>query len=279
VPHSTSAPVPALPDAAAAEQLPEECRGRALPLGLCLPLLALGALELAVRGGWLPAHRMPPPSELGSTLLELAAGELLGHVAVSSARVASGFALGALLGVAVGAAVALHRRSAALLDPSLQALRAIPGLAWVPLLLLWLGIGEAPKLALIAIGAFFPVYANVVAGIQNVDRKWVEVGAIHGLSAAASARRILLPAALPSLFTGLRSGLSLAWMFMVAAELIAASRGVGYLLSDGRETSRPDIVLVAIAVLALLGKLSDSALRALERRRLAWCDVLGVPPR
>ncbi|OYT95352.1 MAG: ABC transporter permease, partial [Pseudomonas sp. PGPPP3] len=191
----------------------------------------------------------------------------------STARVATGFALGAGLALAIGALVGLSRTAERALDPSFQALRAIPSLAWVPLLLLWLGIDEAPKLTLIAIGAFFPVYMGVASGFRDVDRKLVEVGRLARLSPLALVRRVLLPAAMPAVMTGLRNGLSLAWMFMVAAELIAASRGLGYLLTDGRETSRADIVLGAIVLLAVLGKLSDSAMRALERRLLGWRDT------
>jgi sulfonate transport system permease protein len=246
---------------------------RRWPIGLLVPVVMLAALELAVRMGWIVGRLLPPPSEIARTLVELSGQGLAGHVAVSVLRVAGGFAAGALLGMVAGCVVGLSRRAEALLDPSFQGLRAIPSLAWVPLLLLWLGIDELPKLVLIALGSFFPVYLNLVAGIHNVDRKWIEVGQMHGLHGAALVRRILLPAALPGLFTGLRSGLSLSWMFLVAAELIAATRGVGYLLSDGRETGRPDIVVAAIVLLAVLGKLSDSGLKALERRVLGWRDV------
>ena len=243
-----------------------------LALPLLLPLLLLGGAELAVHAGLLPANLMPPPSEVARTLVWLADNGLGGHVAASTARVAVGFLCGAGAALALGALVALDRRAAALLDPTLQALRAIPSLAWVPLLLLWFGIDELPKLVLIAIGAFFPVYTGVVSGFGGVDRKLVEVARLYRLAPAALVRRVLLPAALPSILTGLRTGLSLAWMFMVAAELIAATRGLGYLLSDGRETSRADIVLAAIVLLAVLGKLSDMAMVALERRLLAWRD-------
>jgi len=194
------------------------------------------------------------------------------HIVASTLRVAAGFAFGASAALLLGAAVGLSRRTEAILDPTFQALRAIPSLAWVPLLLLWLGIDEAPKLVLIAIGAFFPVYMGVASGIRGVDRKLIEVGRLYRLSAVALARRVLLPAALPSILTGLRNGLSLAWMFMVAAELIAASKGLGYLLSDGRETSRADIVLAAIVLLAILGKISDGLMQRLERRLLRWRD-------
>ena len=246
----------------------------AWPLGLLLPVLFLALLEGAAALELIPSRLFPPPSEIGKTLLALASRGLAAHIGISCLRVALGFSIGALLAVAVGVLVGVNRRAEALLDPSFQALRAIPSLAWIPLLLLWLGIDELPKITLIAIGAFFPVYVNLVAGIQNVDRKLIEVGRVHGLSSRQLVRRILLPAALPNLFTGLRSGLSLAWMFLVAAELIAATRGVGYLLSDGRETSRPDIVLVAIIILATLGKLSDGILKRLEFHFLSWRDVL-----
>jgi sulfonate transport system permease protein len=172
--------------------------------------------------------------------------------------------------------VGLSRHAEAIFEPTFQALRAIPSLAWVPLLLLWFGIDETPKITLIAIGAFFPVYLGLVSGIRNVDRKLIELGEMYGLSGPALARRIVLPAALPSLFTGLRNGLSLAWMFLVAAELIAATKGIGYLLTDGRETSRPDVVLAAIFLLAILGKLTDGALKWLETRKLAWSDSLAT---
>lgn len=247
--------------------------------GLIVPALLLVIWESIVRLGWVSAHLLPPPSELTGTLFDLgSSGALLEHIGVSSARVLAGFAIGAGLALPVAAAVGLSRRIEALFDPTFQAIRAIPSLAWVPLLLLWLGIDEGSKISLIAIGAFFPVYLNFVAGIQNVDRKLVEVGGIYGLSGSRLVARIFLPAALPNLFTGLRSGLSLAWMFLVAAELIAATKGLGYLLTDGRETGRADLVVVAIIVLALLGKITDSLLRILEDRLLAWRDVFDSRP-
>ncbi|WP_296945832.1 ABC transporter permease [uncultured Massilia sp.] len=244
-----------------------------LLLPFALPALALGGAEIAVRARLIPANLMPPPSEIAATLAWLAGHGLPAHLAASILRVAAGFGTGALAGALFGAVVALDRRAARLLDPSLQALRAIPSLAWVPLLLLWFGIDELPKLVLIGIGAFFPVYTGVVSGFGGVDRKLVEVGRLYRLAPPALVRRVLLPAALPAILTGLRNGLALAWMFMVAAELIAASRGLGYLLSDGRETSRADIVLAAIVLLAILGKASDMAMVAVERRLLAWRDT------
>ena len=240
--------------------------------GWVLPLVLLSLLEVAVRVGWLPAYQMPAPSSIALTLYDLAHGNLWSHTLTSLIRVASGFAIGASLAVVMGTWVGLSKRAEAFIEPTFQGLRAIPSLAWVPLLLLWLGIDETPKITLIAIGAFFPVYLALVAGIRNIDRKLIEVGHFYQFRGLMLVRRILLPAALPDLFTGLRGALSLAWMFLVAAELIAATRGLGFLLSDGRETSRPDVVIASILVLAMLGKLSDSLLKSLEERALRWRD-------
>lgn len=240
--------------------------------GLAVPVAIIVLLEIVVRIGWIPSYQMPAPSEIAVTLTDLANGALWKHIGASLVRVLSGFAIGASLALFFAAWVGLSREAEAYLEPTFAGLRSIPSLAWVPLLLLWLGIGETSKVVLIAIGAFFPVYLNGVAAIRGIDRKLVEVGQVFGFSQWQMTLHVFLPAAMPGLFTGLRSGLSLSWMFLVAAELIAATKGLGYLLSDGRETSRPDIVLAAIIVLAVLGKLSDGVLAALEKRFLAWRD-------
>ena len=153
------------------------------PWGALLPALTLGLLELGGARGWIPEHLLPPPSEIAQTIINLAGHDLWLHVLASVTRVAVGFALGTLLAVGCGLLVGMQRRAEALLEPSFQALRAIPSLAWVPLLLLWLGIDETPKIVLIAIGTFFPVYLNLVAGIHSVDRKLLELAKIHGLQA------------------------------------------------------------------------------------------------
>jgi sulfonate transport system permease protein len=245
-------------------------------LGWILPLLLLGLVEAAAHLGLVQSRLLPPPSEVAQTIWSLFSQDLFTHVAVSTARVLSGYLIGSVLAIGFGLLVGLNRYAEAFFEPTFQALRAIPSLAWVPLLLLWFGIDETPKIVLIAIGAFFPVYLGLVSGIHNADRKLIELGEMYGLSRLQLARRIVLPAALPSLFTGLRNGLSLAWMFLVAAELIAATRGIGYLLTDGRETSRPDVVLAAILLLAILGRLSDGLLKWLEKRKLAWSDSLAT---
>lgn len=240
-----------------------------------VPVVLLALWETASRAGLVQAYLLPPPSAVVAYLASaLLSGELVTHVAVSVMRVLAGFSAGVALALPAAVAVGLSPRAERLLDPTLQAIRGIPSLAWVPLLLLWMGIDEVPKVTLIAIGAFFPFYLNLVAGIHGIDRKLVEVGRVQGLSQLQIIRHILLPGALPSALTGLRAGMNMAWLFLVAAELIAGTRGLGFLLTDGRELSRADIVLGAILLLALLGKFFDGILKVLENRLLRWRDSL-----
>jgi sulfonate transport system permease protein len=236
-----------------------------------LPTAVLLLWESVVRVGILPAHWMPAPSTVLTTLAQLArAGVLVDHVLATLLRVAAGFALGALVATVLGVLTGRSPAVRVLLDPSLQALRNIPSLAWVPLFLLWFGIQEASKIALIAVGVFFPVYLNLMAGILAIDPKLIEVGVMYRYHGWGLARRVLLPATLPFYLTGLRSGLSLGWMFVVAAELMGASRGLGYLMVDGQSTSRPELILAALVLFALFGKLSDYGLERLSKRAQRW---------
>jgi sulfonate transport system permease protein len=243
-------------------------------LGLFLPIFIALAWEAAVRVGLAEGRLVPPPSRIFATLQDLAAtGDLWTHVWATLWRVLAGFGIGAAAGIAFGALSGAFVTARRLLDPTLQALRAIPSIAWVPLFILWLGIFEASKVALIAVGVFFPVYLGVAGAILSVDRKLVEVGRVFRLSRAALARRILLPAVLPSTLIALRSGLGLGFMFVVAAEFMGASEGLGYLLVDGQQLGKPDQILAAIIAFALLGKAADSVLVLSTKPLVRWQDV------
>jgi sulfonate transport system permease protein len=248
--------------------------GRIL-LGLLLPLaLALG-WELAVRSGWAQGRLMPPPSRIFATLSALAAsGELWTHIGATLLRVMAGFALGAVAGTVMGAVAGTSDTMRRIFDPSLQALRAVPSIAWVPLFILWLGIFEASKVALIAVGVFFPVYLGVAGAIEGIDRKLVEVGRVFRLGSFDMVRRVILPAVLPSWLISLRSGLGLGFMFVVAAEFMGASEGLGYLLVDGQQMGRPDSILAAIITFAVLGKLCDTILVQSTRPLVRWQDTV-----
>lgn len=226
--------------------------------------------------GIFPAHQVAPPRAVLDAAIGLwKRGLLQQDLVATTLRVAEGFALGAVVAVVLGTLTGLSRRAAEALEPTLQALRTVPTLAWAPLLLLWLGIDEAPKITLVAIGAFFPVYVNLVAGIGGVDRKLVEVARVFDLAGPEIARRVVLPAALPDLLTGLRLGATQAWLFVVVAEFFGSSEGLGFRLTDSLQSTRVDLMFVALVVLAILGKLTDSVLRAVERRVLVWRDTIG----
>lgn len=246
---------------------------------LVVPLLLLVAWQMVIELGIYSRGQLPAPVDVLTAGRELyERGRLFDNVGISVQRVAFGFGWGALVALAFGLAVGVSRTVEDYLSPTLQAIRAVPSLAWVPLLILWLGIGEEPKIVLVAIGAFFPIYTNLVAGIRQIDRKLVEVGRAYGMRGLALARGVMLPASLPSLFTGLRLGLAQAWLFLVAAELIASSRGLGFLLTDSANLSRVDITVLSILLLALLGKTTDWLLQIVERRILRWADTFQGTP-
>ena len=250
--------------------------GLAAVRALVLPIALLALWQTVTALKLFDRSQLPGPLDVVAAGQELiGSGELFVHIGVSTWRVAAGFAIGGLIAIAIGLAVGLSRAIEELVAPTVQALRAIPSLAWVPLLILWMGIDEGPKIALVAIGVFFPVYTNLVAGIRQIDRKLIEVGHAYGLRGLDLAREVLLPAALPALLTGLRSGVAQGWLFLVAAELIAASRGLGFLLIDSQNTGRADVIMLSILTLALLGKATDWLLQLLERRTLRWSDTFA----
>ena len=249
--------------------------GAGIGVGLLLPLLILSLWQIAAIARIVPPDLLPSPASVASALASLAAsGELALHLKATLPRMTLGFMAGTAAGTALGAltgALPLARR---LIDPTVQALRSVPSIAWVPLFIIWLGIFEGSKVALIAVGVFFPVYLNLMSGIADVDRKLIEVGRVSGFSPLAVLLRIQLPAALPAYVTGLRAGLGLGWMFVAAAELMGASEGLGFLLTDGEQTGRPAVVIGAILLFALCGKLTDAVLALLSGRLVAWQDTV-----
>jgi len=244
-------------------------------LGLLLPVGAALLWEIAVRAGLSDGRLLPPPSRIFQEFAELAhAGELQRHVIATVLRIVVGFGLGTLAGTLLGAISGYSGLARRLVDPTLQGLRAVPSIAWIPLFILWLGIFETSKVALIAVGVFFPVYLGLMGAILSVDRKIVEVGRVFRLSPTAMVRRILLPAVLPAYVLSLRAGLGLGWMFVIAAEFMGASEGLGYLLIDGQQLGKPAEIVAAILAFAVLGKISDAILAAATAPFLRWEDVV-----
>ena len=240
-------------------------------IGWILPLVILIAWEALSRLGLIRANVLPAPSAVLRALEELTlSGKIFGHIGISAGRAFAGFAIGASIGFGFGLANGLSRLSRDLTDTTLQMIRNVPHLALIPLVILWFGIGEEAKIFLVALGVFFPIYVNTLLGIQGIDPQLVEMGRIYGMRPAELFRRVILPGALPAIFTGLRYALGIMWLTLIVAETISAQSGLGYMAMQAREFLQIDIVVLSILIYALLGKLADSAARLLERLCLQW---------
>ncbi len=240
-------------------------------LPIAIPIVLLLLWEVSVSLGWVRSVILPSPSEIGSTLVSLVStGELLHNLFVSVIRVAKGFAIGMTLGVLLGIQTAfspLFYQSTKLI---FGILRPIPVIAWIPVMILWLGIDEASKVAIISIGSFWAVFVSVVQAIRHVDRKYIEVASVLGKDRKTIVWKVVLPAALPEIFTGVRIGIDVAWRSVIAAEMIAASAGVGYMIMYARELSQTDTVLVGMLAIGLTGSAIEFLVRRIERRFLHW---------
>jgi sulfonate transport system permease protein len=242
-----------------------------IPWETAVPLALLGVWQGASMTGWLPRTVLPAPTNVVLAGWKLAAsGELSRHLAVSAGRAAAGFAIGASVGFVLGLWTGVSRWADRLLDSTVHMLRAVPHLALIPLVILWLGIGESPKVFLVALGVLFPIYLNTCHAIRNVDPGLVEMGRVYGLSKWNLFRRVIFPGALPGILIGVRYALGVAWLTLIVAETIAASSGIGYLAMNAREFLRTDVIVFCILLYALLGKGADSTARWLERRCLRW---------
>lgn len=235
-------------------------------IGLVIPIILVFAWWALTAAGVFSPVQLPSPIQVvDAAVVLIARGDLWLHMGISLQRVLLGFLAGATLGLIAGIVLGLNRWADALFTPLLGALRAVPSLAWVPLLILWLQIGENSKVTLIAIGAFFPVFTTVFSGLKHVDSKLLEAGRSFGYHGLRLLFTVQLPAVVPSIFSGLRLALAQAWLFVVAAELIASSMGLGFLLTDSQNNGRTDRLILAIILLALLGKITDAALGTVEK--------------
>ncbi len=197
-------------------------------------------------------------------------GELPRNIGVSFLRAMAGLVVGGGIGFALGLANGLSKLSEGLTDSTLQMIRNVPHLALIPLVILWFGIEEEAKLFLVALGVFFPIYANTLHGVRSVDPQLIEMARSYGMTRWDLFRRVILPGALPSIFVGLRYALGIMWLTLIVAETIAAQSGIGYMAMQAREFMMIDVVVLSILIYALLGKLADIVARALERACLSW---------
>ncbi|WP_020673656.1 ABC transporter permease [Amycolatopsis nigrescens] len=263
----------ARPDAAA-EPAPPVARKRRRRLDLrrwISPIALLVLWQLASGSGLLPAEKLSSPWTVLQAGVEVArTGELGEAFAVSIGRVAAGFAIGGALGLLLGIVAGLSRWGNVLVDPPVQMLRTLPFLGLIPLFILWFGIGEEPKIALVALGVLFPLYLNVHSGIRNVDGDLVEATTALGYTRAERLWHVVLPAAVPQTLVGLRQSLGVAWLALIVGETVNADAGLGYLINNAREFLRTDVIVVGLLVYAVLGLCTDAVVRLVERRALRW---------
>jgi sulfonate transport system permease protein len=236
-----------------------------------VPLAIIAIWQGIAYFGLLNQQTMPAPSTVATSFWQLiVTGQLWPNLVISLERVLFGLAAGVAVGTALGLAAGLSRLGEDAIDPTVQMARTLPHLALIPLMILWFGIGETPKLVLIGLGASFPIYLNLFAAIRGADRKLLEAASLLGLSRAETIWHVVLPAALPGFLVGLRQALGIAWITLVVAEQINASAGIGYLVMNARDFLRTDIIFDGLLVYALLGLGTDQLVRFIEKRALAW---------
>jgi sulfonate transport system permease protein len=250
---------------------PELARAGTILAAAVLPATLLALWQLASAREWVSPLILPPPAVVWQTLTDLwGDGTLQANLAVSAVRVAKGFAIGAAAGLALGTVLGLSPTFRAYVQPTLLAVYQVNVMAWIPLLILIFGIDEPLKTAAITYSAALPVTLNTARGIAGIPAGWLELARVHRLPRHEVVSKIAVPAALPSLFTGLRSGLGAAWMSLVVVELVASSEGIGFMVVWGRQLFQLDVVLAAIVVIGVVGLALDLALSAAERRLRRW---------
>ena len=243
---------------------------------LLSPLAVVAGWQLLSSAGVIPADKLPPPTTIWHTAVGLvttgspAYGTLQNAMLVSLQRMAIGFAVGGTIAVLLALIAGLSRLGENAVDPLLQIVRMLPLFGLIPVFIVWFGIGELPKIILIALGAAIPLYLNTFAGIRSVDAKLAEVGQVLRLTRGEMIRHVILPGALPQALVGLRQSLGVAWLALVVAEQVNANAGLGFMISQATQFLRNDVILVALAVYAVLGLITDGLVRLLERRALTW---------
>ena len=275
-PHWISQPQqPKRPQRPKRPKRPERHRGHAWAR-LVSPLAVVLLWQLVSSAGLVSAQKLPPPVTVWRTAVSLvttdspAYGTLQGAMLVSLQRMAIGFAFGAVAAIGLALVAGLSRVGEDAVDPLMQILRTLPLFGLIPVFIVWFGIGELPKVILIALGAAIPLYLNTFAGIRGVDARLAEAGRALGLRRTEMIRHVILPGALPQALTGLRQSLGVAWLALVVAEQVNANAGLGFIISQATQFLRNDVILVALAVYAALGLITDALVRLLERRALAW---------
>jgi sulfonate transport system permease protein len=238
---------------------------------LLFPMIILIIWETFTRLKLFPAILLPPlEAVIISFADQVKSGQLAADVSISIKRVLQGYSIAVVLGVTLGVFMGVSDKMNKFFSLTLNAVRQIPMIAWMPLIILWAGIGEASKVVIIVIGAIFPILLNTINGITQTPQGYIEVGQIFKLSKWALLRKVYLPSALPSIFVGLKLGLGISWMVVVAAEMISASSGIGYRINDARSLLRSEVVIVGMIVIAVIGVLMDQILSRFLAKITPW---------
>jgi NitT/TauT family transport system permease protein len=252
-------------------------RLKAVLLALVVPLALLLGWHLAVKAGM--TRLIPSPADVAEYMVDFAVGGIWDdafsatlhiHLFASMTRVYGGFALAALVAVPLGLLIGRNEKVRALLDPFLQLMRPIPVTAWLPLSMILFGLGPRSAFFLVFLGAFYPILLNTVFGVRSVEKRLFEAASMLGCSGTAQFFRVVLPASLPSIFTGLRLGLGLAWFVIVVGEMTGVPQGLGAVIMDGRTLSRTELVICGMIVIGIAGFISDRIIVALMNRLLRW---------
>ncbi len=235
------------------------------------PLALLALWQICCSTGFISSRTLAAPSQVIAGFMELTAdGALQHHLLVSLVRVIKGMSVALLVGGSLALLAGLSRTGEYVIDAPMQMLRTLPVLALIPFFIIWFGIGEVPKVALVSVAAVFPIYLTLYSGIRGVDPKLIELAKIIGLSRGALIRHVILPGALPTALVGVRYSLGVSWLILVAAEQVNATSGIGYLMNDARDFMRIDLLVVGLLIYAFLGLIVDILVRWLERRLLGW---------
>ena len=244
---------------------------RKIGLGLILPALVVLLWIRAVHSGNISSGVLPRIGKVGETFLSLVQqGQLQDDLLISLERVVKGYLLSALLGIVLGSVVGMFRTAREMILPVVTVIRQIPIIAWVPLIILWFGIGEESKVVIIVLAAFFPILVNTESGIEETPEGFLEVARLYELNPWETFTKVYLPHALPQMLVGLKLGLGVSWMAVVAAELIAATSGIGYRMADARSLMRADVVIVCMIVIGIVGVLMDKLLGLLFQKLTPW---------
>jgi sulfonate transport system permease protein len=245
-------------------------------LSLILPIVIIILWYVSTSSGTVNKSIIPAPQKVGESFENMIEnGSLWQHISASFGRVLRGFALGAGLGIVLGLFIGLYFRLNQLFTALIGVLRPIPPIAMIPLFIMWLGIGEESKIALVTVGAFWPVLLNTIAGVQSTDPKLIEVAQVFGKSKLVILKDIIIPSTIPSLFTGLRLSISTAWSCVVAAEMIAADKGVGYLIMFARQMSKPAELFVGIISIGVIGLAIDILFQLIQKKAVYWTNTAG----